>query len=145
MNGSLTVKNTTNNAVVSGFIGSVEYLKQPTVVSFDDCFNCGFIIGSQDAVVRFVGYVELNTGMDLVISNSTNKGTISGSWNAAGGFVGCISQGTYTVNIYNCTNNGIVTGETYVGGLVGIFLEEHQCGCDHFQLHQQWQSHWEHL
>ena len=126
LDGSLTVKHTTNNAAVSGswrvsgFIGLMEDLEQPTVISFEDCVNNGSVTGSGWYVGGFVGYIYNNTNMFMAISNSINNGIVNGSF-YVGGLVGNIGSNTnMTITISNSINNGSVTGSEYdVGGFFG--------------------------
>ena len=123
--GSLTVKHTTSNAFVNGryrvggFIGYVEYLKQPTVVSFEHCANHGDVVGSNDHVGGLVGDISYNNNMVLTISNSINNGKIIGR-DEVGGLVGSIKYNTNkALTIDNSINNGIVTAQWSAGGLIG--------------------------
>ena len=126
LGGSLTVKNTINNGVVSGtkrvggFIGDVKYLKQEIVVSFEDCANHGIITANRGNVGGFVGYISDNDNVTLTISHSINNGNITGGY-CVGGFVGYISSNTIiTTTISHSTNNGIITAiEGNAGGFVG--------------------------
>ena len=96
LDGSLTVKNVTNRAVVinsgnraGGFIGYIEDLKQPVVISFGHCVNDGNVMGGYH-VGGFVGFIGYNTNVTLAIINSTNNGKVAG-YDIAGGFVGGFS------------------------------------------------------
>ena len=125
--GLLTVKHTTNNAAVNGswnvggFIGFVQDMEQPIVISFEDCVNHANVTGDGDYVGGFVGYICNNTDIVMTISNSVNNGIITGSDYYVGGFIGDIYNNTNAIAlISNSTNNGIVTGSyEYVGGFVG--------------------------
>ena len=130
VNGSLTVKHTTNNATVSGtenvggFVGYVQDLKQPTVTSFEDCVNNGIITASGYGVGGFVGNIIENTNMTITISNSINCGNATGR-SFVGGFVGRIwfISGSYsiTLEIMNSVNKGSVSStEGMAGGFVCV-------------------------
>ena len=123
VDGSLTVRNTTNNAAVTGtegvggFIGHVEELKQESDFYFEDCVNDGKVTGS-DYVGGFVGYIAASNDMTITLFNSTNNGNVTGD--ETGGFVGYITcNNNMTITISNSANNGFVTGSLYVGGFVG--------------------------
>ena len=126
VNGSLTVKNVTNNADVNGtedvggFVGFVEDLKQQTAISFEYCVNHGSVTGNDTRVGGFVGLVSGNTNTTMTISNSLNNGDVTGNGVFIGLFIGCIYGNTNTtVTISNSTINGSATGNDYIGGFVG--------------------------
>ena len=128
VNGSLTVTNTTNKATiigkptswVGGFIGVVQNLKQPTVISFKDCVNDGNITAEFGLFGGFVGVISSNNNMVITVSNCTNNGNATGPF-YSGGFVGYISSSTnMTLTVSNSTNNGIVTKADICGGFIGI-------------------------
>jgi hypothetical protein len=122
LDGSLTVKHTTNNAAVSGrwrvggFIGYMQDLKEPTVISFEDCVNNGNVTGSINNVGGFFGFISSNPNMTMINTNLVNNGNITGN-DYVGGLVGQISSTNMTIS--SSANNGIVNGSVYVGGLVG--------------------------
>ena len=130
VNGSLIVKRTTNNAAVSGtqrvggFIGFVEELEEPTLISFEDCVNHGTIIGISGSVGGFVGYIKKNINMTLTVSDSSNNAIITAA-SYAGGFVGEVASNTYmTITISSFINDGIITGsDGFIGGFVGNMEE----------------------
>ena len=81
---SLTVKNTTNNADVSGsqkvggFIGYMEELKQQSEITFEECTNNGTATDSGFYVGGFIGYIYRNTNITMTLSNVFNKGVVNG-------------------------------------------------------------------
>ena len=128
LSGSLTVINTTNQAVVSGtykvggFIGYMEDLEQPSVVSFEDCANDANVTGSGNYVGGFVGNIDNSTNIVLTLSKFSNNGFVTGN-HYVGGFVGYVYKNTnMTINISNSANNCNTIGSVYyVGGFVGEF------------------------
>ena len=95
VDGSLTVKHTTNSAAVSGrfsvggFIGLVQGMEQPTVVSFDGCVNHGNVTASGNDVGGFVWVICNNANIVMTFFNSINNGNVTGGY-SVGGLVGCI-------------------------------------------------------
>ena len=65
---------------------------------------------------RACGVVGWNFGGKVTACYSTSSVTATGSYSYAGGVVGTNSSGTVTA----CYATGDVTGNTYVGGVVGI-------------------------
>lgn len=76
------------------FTGSIKYTNQSGSI--------GGIVG------------DLSEGS--VVKQSINKGDIYSNSNKSGGIVGRLTSGKIT----NCLNTGMITGEDYVGGLVGL-------------------------
>ena len=129
--GSLIVRNTTNKATVTGnqklggFIGYVEGLEQPTVISFEDCVNEANVTATRSYVGGFVGSVSSNANITFTVSNSANNGNVNGNEQYVGGFVGFIFNNTIVhMNIFNFTNSGTVSGSRgSVGGFIGSFYK----------------------
>ena len=130
VSGSLTIKNVTNKAAVSGqngvggFIGVVECRQERGVISLEDCINEGTVTTSGSSTGGFVGEFYSSPGMTLVVSNSTNNGNVKCDGNFVGGFVGEVT-GQSSIIISSTINNGLVTGYRNVGGFVGYFVFLH--------------------
>ena len=114
LSGSLTVKKTTNHAAVNGrrsvggFIGYVQLLEQPFLISFEESVNHANVTGSEKWIGGFVGLISSNPNMAFTISNSISNGNVTGSGDYVGGFVGFINSSTnMTMTVSNSTNNGI--------------------------------------
>ena len=128
VNGSLSLKNVTNKAVVSGyyrvgsFIGQIEKMEETAIISFENCVNDAKVTGSGNCVGGFVGLIWSNpNNVTITVSNSTNNGIATGKW-YVGGLIGYILGNTnITVTISNSTNNGKVIGsKQFLGGLIGV-------------------------
>ena len=146
--GSLIVRNTTNKATVTGnqklggFIGYVEGLEQPTVISFEDCVNEANVTATRSYVGGFVGSASSNANITFTVSNSANNGNVNGNEQYVGGFVGFINNTIVHMNIFNFTNSGTVSGSRgSVGGFIGSFYKKHIHRNNHFKHHQQWLCH----
>mgnify|MGYP004433797553 CR=1 FL=1 len=128
VNGSLTVRHTTNNADVSGknsvggFIGYVSRFVRGAVTSFEDCVNNGNVTGSDDDVGGFIGYFGYLyevVNVTVAISNSINNGNVTGVFFVAG-FIGYLYGNTnMVVSISNSINNGIIKESVIAGGFWG--------------------------
>ena len=128
VSGSLSLRNITSKAAVSGkkgvgsFIGQIEKMEEAAIISFEDCANDAEVTGSGSYVGGLVGLIYSNpNNLTITISNSTNNGIITGKW-YVGGLIGYILGNTnITVTISNSTNNGKITGSgQYLGGLIGV-------------------------
>ena len=126
VNGTLTVKNTTNYADVSGtervggFIGLFPSLEQGDALSFDKCVNNGNVYGSGKNIGGFIGFISGN--MNMTISSSINTGNVTGGGKYVGGFVGYYSGSNLNANttISSSINTGNVTGNEGAGGFFGF-------------------------
>ena len=82
-----------------------------TGATVSNCYNTGTVTGTGDYVGGVVGK---NSGS---VENCYNTGAVNSSGNNVGGVVGWnISSG----NVKNCYNTGSVSGDSYVGGVVGF-------------------------
>ncbi|MCD7947964.1 MAG: InlB B-repeat-containing protein [Oscillospiraceae bacterium] len=113
-----------NNAVkgagtyVSGLVGYSE-----GALLLDHCTNSGAVTGSKTYVGGQLGY-----GADAVeLSECINESAVQASGNYAGGLIGGLStppadeSGVHVKRVLSAvTNNGNVTANSYLGGLVGI-------------------------
>ena len=79
-----------------------------------NCYSTGDINGASDVG----GLVGTNDGLNAVVLNCNFDGSVSGTGCCIGGLVG-LSRGS----LFSCYSTGIVTGNEFVGGLVGIRVE----------------------
>lgn len=117
-----TVTDTQNIAQIGGICGTARY------VFFDSCIN-KTTIHSACIAGGFVGQAEYPTIGDsyvlIQLKNSVNIGNISGL--CVGGMIGLCNVFTtpdYTSRnvsliIWNCQNNGSISGTLYAGGFIG--------------------------
>ena len=79
-------------------------------------------VNGAEIVGGFIGEVSTSGQTSFVsVRECVNKGNVDGSGSYVGGFVGVISDGTYTT-FSKCVNNGTVTGGIYyAGGFIGFF------------------------
>ena len=125
------------NMVSSGVIGSVNYCENYATITAKDYLNenysgIGGIVGtcgSGTSINECVNYGDVNgegnsvggTGgivgnnFNTLITNCTNKGTIS-SYQNAGGIIG-YSRNAH--NVAGCVNEGDIIGDIAIGGIVG--------------------------
>ncbi len=82
--------------------------------SVENCYNTGTVSGPDSGTSNYVGgVVGYNSGS---VENCYNTGSVTSSGSPVGGVVGFnISIG----NVKNCHNIGEVSGNRYVGGVVG--------------------------
>ena len=107
-----SVTNCYNIGDVSGKIsvGGVVGLNDSGIV--ENCYNTGTVTGTDDYVGGVVGW---NSG-NVTNCYNTDSITVTGSGGRVGGVVG-LNSGYSTVE--NCYNIGEVSGNIYVGGVVG--------------------------
>jgi len=123
-NGHVTLKNSKNNATVTGtgdsVGGLVGYVKEYGVaINIVNSSNTGNVTGNGSSVGGFVGNSDSSYAI-LTISNGSNSGDITGTAENIGGLVGY----SETVFISNSSNSGIVTGSKRIGGFVGNNLDD---------------------
>ena len=110
-----TVQNCTSNAAVTGtgkYVGGICGENQGGTVT--GCTNTGTVSGNQ-VVGGICGYNYPKSDTKAQIISCTNTGTVMGTSDSVGGVCGMNSGGTVT----ECTNNGAVSGGSYVGGICG--------------------------
>lgn len=115
-----------NGRTVGGIVGLInnEMLESGTTkltggtTDIDGCSNSGNVSG--DASSGKVGGIVGYAGATLTISRCMNSGVIKGE-TGVGGIIGMFSPVNYShpLNIKNSANLGSVSGNTYVGSLVG--------------------------
>ena len=102
-----TVKDLTVSGTVSGGmrVGGIAGLNSGIV---ENCYNIGKVSGM--GVGGVVGWNDSGT-----VKNCYNTGAVNSSGSSVGGVVGRSNRG----NVINCYNTGEVSGNSYVGGVVG--------------------------
>ncbi len=117
----VTIKGVTNHATVEGsnFVGAfVGQTKHRATVTIIGVTNHATVKGDRNTVGGLVGE---SAGDSLTISNSSNRGNITGKA-LVGGLVGESVKGdsfSSILTIDNSSNTGSVSGVESVGGLVG--------------------------
>ena len=110
-----TVKNCYNTGSVSGSnVGGVVGHNRSSTV--ENCYNTGTVTGTYDYVGGVVGKNRAS------VTNCYNTGTVTvtGTYDFVGGVVGHSSGGSSaSASVTNCYNTGSVSGNSYVGGVVG--------------------------
>ena len=115
---------TVGNFYAAGFIGMVQWANG-AVTTIRNCVNMATInvTGASNAA-GFVGRMLGN----LTIVNSENKGNVTTAGNYAAGVVGYINNSTVagagapSLTVIGTVNSGNITGQTGVGGIVGLFM-----------------------
>ena len=125
---SVSIKNCTNNGVVSGSckVGGIVGIQYAEIVN---CTNNGTVYAtspSTDNEARIGGISGLqNRG---IIANCVNNANIKSEFNMIGGIVG-----EANANVVGNVNNGDITGNAIVGGIVGIsYAEISIVGCKNY-------------
>ncbi len=91
---------------------------------FMDCNSVAKVTGTSTYTGGLAGATLVDGGVTVQVARSENSGEIRGSGNGTGGLIGYYAQGagsstTPTLYITTSENNGIVTGTSYAGGLLG--------------------------
>lgn len=118
---TVTMKACTNNAEIrggyytGGFIGKIRDGK----VSLTGCANKGNVFGEAQ-VGGMVGVTEpaADKALELIFENCQNLGAVTATGSDCGGLIGKVVQGTTTIT--GCLNKGNISGNSLVGGLIGI-------------------------
>jgi hypothetical protein len=115
--GSVSIESSTNSGDVSasnnsagGFVGELQWPSQ-----IRHSINTGQIVGKNN-VGGLVG-----SSSALMIAQTINAGSVSGSVGYSGGLVGFASK---TVTVNRVLNSAPVQGPNYVGGLVGFLVNQ---------------------
>ena len=128
VNGSLTVKSTTNNAAVNGkwrvggFIGTLEYMQEGVSLTLENCTNEGNMTAAGE-VGGLIGYIGYNNNAVVKMNNCHCHGFITGEGQCGvGGLIGRVFSNTaITILLLNNSNNGNVKGSTEnIGGFIGL-------------------------
>ena len=91
-----------------------------------NCSNYGIVNGKQDSIGGIVGILcdSYGKGVEHVISNCFNEGQVTGTSENSGyvgGIVGFVHHNiTNPVIVDNNSNNGIISAQECVGGIVGL-------------------------
>ena len=126
-----TIKNCVNNATITasgsttgGIVGNLYCgTGVESHINIEGCVNNGAIHSSQTGNA-FVGgiagaSVASSTLSFFRILDCTNKGVVSGLGNYIGGVFGLPRAAIVGSVIANCHNEGTVSGNTYIGGVIG--------------------------
>ena len=100
---------------IGGIIGSIS----GGSVKMVGCVNRAVILGSS----YVGGLIGANKTFKTNISDSSNCATVIGRGDTVGGVIASLTHSTSEVNDYNlyqCFNYGLVKGQTYTGGVVGL-------------------------
>ncbi len=86
--------------------------------------NCATVTAKSTAGgIVGLAHKNENTSRNLIIQNCKNTAavtsTATGSKGAAGGIIGCSHAEIADISVRECTNSGIISGNRYVGGIVG--------------------------
>ena len=134
------VKAKDNSAILCGYtIGDCTLVGVNVEGMIQSTSNVGGLVGQissgslkvvgclNKAIVKGNGYVGglvgINNTYKINISDSANYGRIVGKGAYVGGIISVLSNSTSITNDYNlykCYNYGIVKGNSYVGGVVGL-------------------------
>ncbi len=106
-------KVTGTRTAVGGIAGSV-FAKKATV---ENCENRGEVIGASN-VGGIVGSLA-GTKDNVVLTKSSNYGSVEATETAAGGIVGEASKSSYDGEVSYCYNEGAVSGKGNNGGIAG--------------------------
>ena len=129
--GTVTLENNTNHGEVNGnssscdvggFVGCLAASSGGSFIASNNT-NYGSVWGNSfNKVGGIVGY--LTDIVKVVFLNNTNHGSVACFETVcdAGGFVGqaYVSDGSITVSIKTCTNNGNVNASSHASGFVGV-------------------------
>ena len=126
--------NTTNyGAGIIGRFGrdAADYNKG-SLVTIIGCVNNGQVVAAKSQVGGMVGYLVGGAK----ISDCVNNGEIVNKAGAAGGIIGLpkATAKAVMINIENCTNNGIIRGVTYVGGIAARVGTEAQSPLGNYRV-----------
>ena len=123
--GNLVFENCTNNAnvteslYVGGIIGGYMAsnpgpLNEIPTAKIYKCTNNSTITGTQEGVGGIVGTSQLQ----VPIGECVNNGAVVGPTDKSNAYVGGIAGNTWPDKIYDCTNNGDITGTAGVTGYI---------------------------
>ena len=136
------ISGSNNLAYVGGYVGYGYYVSGCTnhiAINYDNIGSyVGGIIGyatgslsSCENTADITGYSKVGgiagctkCVTNVVFDNLKNSGAVTGSKDYVGGVIGAIdnsvsANGTFTMTITECTNDGNIKGTNYVGGLFG--------------------------
>ena len=114
---AVEITDSVNQAPISGteWVGGLIGVALPTSpISITRALNSGNVNATLDSVGGFVGQVR---GSVVVVTDSSNSGTVTGAANT-GGMLGLSSGSPITIG--GSANSGGVSGTSNVGGLVGL-------------------------
>jgi len=103
----------TANTYAGGIIAATD---NGAVVTLTNCHNYNTVTASQPAG-GIVG--NASSVISIKIDRSENYGSVTSNGYATAGIVGLITGDRPFVNIFSCVNNGVISGDYYVSGIVG--------------------------
>ena len=114
-----------------GFIGMMARCEKPGMIGFEST-NYGPIETTENCAGGFIGLVEYNQQMLIILGGCTNEQIVSGL-GSVGGFLGTVSGNIFTlVQMEEITNNGevkcISDKSSQAGGLIGGFTNNSNVG-----------------
>ena len=129
--GNMIIENCTNNAEISmalysgGIIGCYELSttdadNEITTAKIDNCTNNSDVSGTQEGVGGIIGSCQLTVPVEYC----TNNGAISRVGSIKDTYVGGIVGNGWAEKIFNCANNGDITGpDGFTGYILGARYE----------------------
>ncbi|MBQ4556173.1 MAG: dockerin type I repeat-containing protein [Clostridia bacterium] len=114
---NLTVSGTVSStgSYVAGVVGGVDGAS----ITVRNCINRCTVSGGVSAA-GIVGRIDAGTGT-AYISGCKNEGAVTSTGNYAGGILAISTQKGGTITLEQCMNTGSVSGQVYVGGIVGFW------------------------
>ena len=106
--------------IIGGSVNSYKYSSDGTV-SLSQFENSANIVGKGSYVGGIIGYLTQDNGYDdlmLYASNMKNTGDVSGK-TYVGGIFGYAQSDSLSSYMQDCTNQSVVTAESYVGCIAG--------------------------
>ncbi len=133
-NTTITIKNSTNNADITGgwrvggFLGYApgsDDAAKPFTMLMDNCVNNGTITSTESysggLVGRFGGTKEITGKCCLTITNSTNNGNVTAAVSQVGGFCGyLIGKMVIEHSVNNANLTATADKNMTVGGFIGV-------------------------
>lgn len=106
-----------NNTAIGGIIGQYKFSK-PGTYKIDKCYVDAKILTTKGSAGGILGNINNSlNGSSLEISNCYTTGIIATANNKASGIIG--SADVDGITISNCYSTQTISGEKYIGGLVG--------------------------
>ena len=121
ISGLLTPRGYTTAYSNQGLFGRVGYYNTTNKIVIKNInIKNSVIYGSQN-VGALIGYLDYSYSTYCTIKDCVNEATIKGYGTNVGGLIGYLynSKSGNTLNIESCINNGYVSGNGYVGGIIG--------------------------
>ncbi|HZJ89444.1 MAG TPA: hypothetical protein VFD05_02000 [Bacilli bacterium] len=107
----------TTSLYTGGLIG--DFYDTNSLITIEDSYNAGEIIGLAH-LGGLIGQMRLFDRSTITLENSYNTNDISGTATGIGGLIGTYSAADFAeLNIIRSSNEGNISGEERLGGLVG--------------------------